>query len=60
MGYDFSPGITTENKKDFYKFIQGKGLKLIYEHDPKFWGSNDKGDVHYEAKNELSYSIDIS
>jgi len=51
MGYDISPGITTENKQDFLDFIFERGLKIIYEHDPIYWGStvvkNDKG--HYVA-----------
>ena len=58
MGYDISPGVTTENKKEFYEFIQSKNLKLIYEHDPNFWGSHSKGEDHYKAEKELSYSID--
>ncbi len=47
MGYDISPGITTENKEDFLNLIFEKNLKVIYEHDPKYWGStivkNERG-----------------
>lgn len=47
MGYDISPGITTENKEEFLDFIFEKNLKIIYEHDPIYWGStiikNDRG-----------------
>ncbi len=48
MGYDISPGITTEDKERVLKMIAEKNLKAIYEHDPKFYGStivkNEKGD----------------
>ncbi|EQC44005.1 MBL fold metallo-hydrolase [Bacteriovorax sp. Seq25_V] len=39
MGYDISPGITTENKVEFLDMIIEKDLKLIFEHDTKFWGA---------------------
>ena len=42
MGYDISPGITTENKKAFYKFIIEKNLTMIFEHDMKVWGAKVK------------------
>jgi len=58
MGYDISPGITTENKKEFFNFINEKKLSIIYEHDPKFWGSQHCGQIHFESKDLLSYSID--
>jgi glyoxylase-like metal-dependent hydrolase (beta-lactamase superfamily II) len=39
MGYDISPGITTEDKARFYHFITKKNLTMIFEHDPKIWGA---------------------
>jgi glyoxylase-like metal-dependent hydrolase (beta-lactamase superfamily II) len=57
MGYDINPGITTENKKDFFKFIEKNNLKVIYEHDPEFWGSDLKEDVHFDMQNKLAYKI---
>ncbi len=39
MGYDISPGITTENKIAFLDMIIEKDLKLIFEHDTKYWGA---------------------
>jgi glyoxylase-like metal-dependent hydrolase (beta-lactamase superfamily II) len=39
MGYDIQPGITTKDKKEFYKFIEEKNLSMIFEHDPNFWGA---------------------
>ncbi len=48
MGYDISPGVTTQDKKEFLNFIEQKNLAMIFEHDPLFYGStvkkNDKGD----------------
>jgi glyoxylase-like metal-dependent hydrolase (beta-lactamase superfamily II) len=65
MGYDISPGITTQNKEEFYQFIKDKNLSVIYEHDPNFWGSkleqNKKGrfvaSENFMALNELAYSV---
>lgn len=44
MGYDISPGISTENKVEFLNFVMDKDLKIIFEHDPKFWGAKVKLD----------------
>lgn len=48
MGYDISPGVTTEDKKHFLDFIMKKNLTMIFEHDPVYFGAraakNDKGD----------------
>ncbi len=65
MGYDISPGITTTDKKEMLDFIGQRDLTIIYEHDPKYWGSklalNDRGKVIaqdlQESKDELSYPI---
>lgn len=50
MGYDISPGVTTEYKKDFLEFVHQNNLKLIYEHDEKYWGSTIK-------KNEKNHLV---
>ena len=39
MGYDISPGVTTEDKVKFLDFIKDEDLTVIYEHDPIYWGS---------------------
>jgi glyoxylase-like metal-dependent hydrolase (beta-lactamase superfamily II) len=39
MGYDISPGQTTRDKEEFYRFILERNLTLIFEHDLKFWGA---------------------
>jgi glyoxylase-like metal-dependent hydrolase (beta-lactamase superfamily II) len=39
MGYDISPGRTTEDKKNIYDFILSENLTMIFEHDPKIWGA---------------------
>jgi len=42
MGYDIAPGKTTEDKGEFYQFIQQKDLTMIFEHDIKHWGAKVK------------------
>ncbi len=42
MGYDISPGITTEDKKSFYEFIVKNDLTMVFEHDLEFWGGKVK------------------
>lgn len=58
MGYDISPGRTTEDKKTFYDFILKKNLVLIFEHDLDNWGAriqeNGKGD--YMVKERFTVS----
>jgi glyoxylase-like metal-dependent hydrolase (beta-lactamase superfamily II) len=47
MGYDIAPGISVQNKREFYEWIIQNNLTMIFEHDPKFWGSkiiHDKAD----------------
>ena len=39
MGYDINPGISTQDKLQFLKFIYQNNLKIIFEHDPKYWGT---------------------
>jgi glyoxylase-like metal-dependent hydrolase (beta-lactamase superfamily II) len=49
MGYDIAPGVTTEDKIRVLNYICEKELKVIFEHDPKYWGASlkktDKGTV---------------
>lgn len=44
MGYDISPGVTTEDKKEFLTFIEQKKLTMIFEHDPLYFGATVKKD----------------
>lgn len=39
MGYDIAPGVTVDDKERFLDFILTKDLRVIFEHDPKFWGA---------------------
>ncbi len=65
MGYDIAPGVTTEYKEKLLNFIEKNNLKVVYEHDPKFWGSqisrDEKGRIqtskNFERQEEISYSI---
>ena len=65
MGYDIAPGVTTEYKEKLLGFIERNQLKVIYEHDPKYWGSSlekdDRGRIkskdHFETKNTISFQI---
>ena len=38
MGYDISPGVTTTDKLEVLDFVLEKGLTIIFEHDPSYWG----------------------
>lgn len=51
MGYDIAPGVTTENKKEFYQFILKRDLTLIFEHDLQNWGAKirPKGSEDFEV-----------
>jgi len=65
MGYDIEPVITTKYKIKLLKFIQANQLKVIYEHDPLYWGSelveDEKGRTkakhNFKRKDKLSYPI---
>lgn len=54
MGYDISPGVTTQDKKHFLSFIKKENLTIIFEHDPIYFGStiklNDKNDFVCDQK----------
>lgn len=65
MGYDIAPGVTTQDKEKFLSFIEQRNLKMIFEHDPNYWGSNltrdERGRLSagekFPCPKELSYSI---
>lgn len=67
MGYDISPGVTTEDKKEFLPFIAKNNLLMIYEHDPKYLGSkvrmSEKGQFEAvelaPAQETIAYSVEI-
>lgn len=67
MGYDISPGVTTIDKRKFLEFIVDKNLTVIYEHDPKFWGSkvvrDDKGNFNvgeiFAVAGNSAYSLPL-
>ena len=44
MGYDISPGVTTQDKRRILSFIEENKLTMIFEHDPHFFGSTVKKD----------------
>ncbi len=39
MGYDIAPGVTVDDKERFLDFIIENDLKVIFEHDPQYWGA---------------------
>lgn len=65
MGYDISPGITTQDKERLFNFAIQNNLIAIYEHDIDYWGSklikNKKDDFEandkYLAQNLAAYAI---
>jgi glyoxylase-like metal-dependent hydrolase (beta-lactamase superfamily II) len=66
MGYDIAPGISVQNKREFYDWIIQKDLTMIFEHDPNFWGAKiqtDKSDFKsaeiFLAQNTSSQEIFI-
>lgn len=58
MGYDISPGQTTKDKEEFYRFILKKNLTMVFEHDMKVWGATvkEKGSHDFEAKESFEVS----
>ncbi len=68
MGYDINPGETTLQKEKLYDFILEKNLKVIFEHDPEYWGAS-LGEVkpkkvgaikRYKRSEALAYPIDFN
>ncbi|OUR99939.1 hypothetical protein A9Q84_02605 [Halobacteriovorax marinus] len=66
MGYDINPGVTTKDKREFLDFIIEKDLKIIYEHDPKFWGGQvemtprgPKTKAGFPQEEPLAYKIEL-
>ncbi len=65
MGYDIAPGVTTEDKVKVLPFIESNQLKMVFEHDPDFWGAaiekDEKGrfkaSAKYESKDEEAYQV---
>ncbi len=59
MAYDLSPGITTADKRRVLKFTSDHNLTIIFEHDPKFFGSkvrlDDKGNYLTEGTRAGEY-----
>jgi glyoxylase-like metal-dependent hydrolase (beta-lactamase superfamily II) len=57
MGYDISPGVTTQDKRAFLKFIDEKQLTMIFEHDPEYFGATVKKDAkgEYVCDQKLAY-----
>jgi glyoxylase-like metal-dependent hydrolase (beta-lactamase superfamily II) len=56
MGYDISPGKTTQDKAEFYQFIMEKNLTMIFEHDMEFWGAKVKAKGH-DFENAERYAV---
>jgi glyoxylase-like metal-dependent hydrolase (beta-lactamase superfamily II) len=59
MGYDISPGITTQDKERFYRFITEKDLAMVFEHDMEVWGAKLKNE-NGEFKLEKAYRVNSS
>lgn len=57
MGYDISPGKTTEDKLEFYQFIQEKKLTMIFEHDMKIWGATIKKKSDHEFVADKTFPV---
>lgn len=65
MGYDISPGVTTEYKRKFLDFVCEKNLIAIFEHDPNFWGAQIENDgkkyiasKRFDASEDIAFRID--
>ncbi|MCO4792293.1 MAG: MBL fold metallo-hydrolase [Bacteriovoracaceae bacterium] len=65
MAYDIAPAVSTEDKKRILPFIIENKLKMVFEHDPKFWGAtltqDERGKFKtsekFETKSNPAYSI---
>ena len=65
MSYDMSPGQSTKDKRVFLDFAREKNLRIIFEHDPKYWGAriekDEKGRFSckelFPAKESLAYPL---
>src|SRR5690606_7616704 len=55
MGYDISPGVTTQYKEKFYDFIIEKDLTCIFEHDNETWGAKIQKDERGDFKASESF-----
>lgn len=54
MGYDINPATTTKDKRRILEFVIDQNLTVIFEHDPKLWGSK----VSKDEKNKFT-AIDL-
>lgn len=60
MAYDISPGQTTKDKEEFYKFISQTGKTMIFEHDMKTWGAKiSMGDSGPEVLEKFAASEEL-
>lgn len=57
MGYDISPGRTTVDKANFYRFISEKNLTMIFEHDMNVWGAKVKAKGEYDFEAAKTYPV---
>ena len=57
MGYDISPGRTTVDKVEFYKFILEKDLTMIFEHDMKIWGAKIKKKAEHDFVADKTFQV---
>ena len=51
MAYDMHPGLSTQDKRRILGFVAEKNLKVVFEHDPEFWGCSVQWD---KAKDRFS------
>lgn len=50
MGYDMQPGVSPDERIEFYEFVQKNQLTMVYDHDIEYWGSKvEKSDKGYQA-----------
>ena len=50
MGYDMQPGVSSDERIEFYDFVQKNQLTMIYDHDIEYWGSKvEKSEKGYKA-----------
>ncbi len=65
MGYDIAPGVTTQDKRRLLSFVREQNLKVVFEHDPQYWGASIDLDAKgrfvakalYDAQEGLAYSV---
>lgn len=62
MGYDISPGVSTEDKKRMLEFVHQNNLKIIFEHDVDSWGAQLELDPKkgFKAQTKFAASTDLA